>query len=62
MPGGVLGAPGAPGTLEAPGVVGLDGVAGGPMGADPEPVPSLLGSSAPGDFAPGCESGTGDVG
>jgi hypothetical protein len=37
MPGGVLGAPGVPGAVEAPGVDGLAGVAAGPIGADPEP-------------------------
>jgi hypothetical protein len=52
-PFGVLGVFGAPGTLDAPGIDGLDGVAGGPIGAEPEPVPSFLGNSAPGDFVPG---------
>jgi hypothetical protein len=52
-PFGVLGVFGAPGTLDAPGVVGLEGVAGGPIGAEPDPVPSFLGSSAPGAFVPG---------
>jgi len=46
------GAPGL-GTLDAPGMVGFEGVAGGPIGAEPEPVPSFLGSSAPGAFVPG---------
>jgi hypothetical protein len=52
-PFGVLGVFGAPGTLDAPGMVGFEGVAGGPIGAEPEPVPSFLGSSAPGAFVPG---------
>ena len=63
VPFGVLGVPGAPGTLDAPGVgAGLAGVAGGPIGADPEPVPFFFGKSAPGVFVPGCEPGTGEAG
>jgi hypothetical protein len=52
MPGGVLGAPGVPGAVEAPGVVVSDGTAGGPIGADPDPW-FWLGRVAPGVWAPG---------
>jgi hypothetical protein len=63
VPFGVLGVPGAPGTVDAPGVgAGLAGVAGGPIGADPEPVPFFFGKSAPGALVPGCEPGTGEAG
>ena len=41
---------------------GLEGVAGGPIGAEPEPVPSFLGRSAPGALVPGWEPGTGEAG
>jgi len=63
VPFGVLGVFGAPGTLEAPGVgAGLEGVAGGPIGAEPDPVPSFFGRSAPGALVPGCDPGTGEAG
>jgi hypothetical protein len=60
-------ASGADGILGVPGVAGgsVGVVAGGPIGAEPEPVPGELGvfgNSAPGDFVPGCDPGTGDVG
>jgi hypothetical protein len=64
VPLGVLGAPGWPGMSDAPGTgAGFEGVAGGPMGAEPEPVPSFFfGRSLPGALVPGCEPGTGDAG
>ena len=61
-----LGAEGVPGTLGCPGVLGVvDGLdAGGPIGAEPEPVaPGVcFGSSDPGAFVPGCDPGTGEAG
>ena len=55
-----------PGTLGCPGVLGeVDGLdAGGPIGAEPEPVaPGVcFGSSDPGAFVPGCDPGTGEAG
>jgi hypothetical protein len=63
VPFGVLDVAGAPGTLEAPGVgAGLEGVAGGPIGAEPDSVPSFFGNSAPGALVPGCDPGTGRSG
>lgn len=61
---GVLGAPGVPGTSDAPGSGGgLAGVAGGPIGAEPDPRGTpCFGSSLPGAFVPGWEPGTGEAG
>jgi len=53
-----FGAEGVPGTLGVPGVLGVvEGVeAGGPIGAEPDPVPAggaFFGSSEPGALVPG---------
>ena len=60
------GAGALPGTLGVPGVLGVvEGVeAGGPIGAEPDPVaPGVcFGSSEPGALVPGCDPGTGDAG